>query len=503
MFSQIGALLLARGNQGHELPGTVPVGLTPNTRSFAAAWAEQNGQLIADLVSTRLLKRSIDPAKGAGAAKTTFKQFLDQKQQIQRVFMDRTTSVSDYEALGTIKADAATRVFDISCRNVTWAVVDTGIDATHPAFVDQDSAEKKKPSRVAKIFDFTKVEQIRSFDLTVGTSGSQDRNAEIARVVDVLCQVPGRHANRQFRALATKNLGLIAVQLENGLDADWGLIEPLLQLDHAAPDSLPSDHGTHVAGTLGADWRERKRGPDGKLPKKLAGVCPDIRLYDFRVIEAGNEESVESSVIAAMDFIRYLNSKAGTNQLEVSGVNMSLSIPHDVRAYGCGATPVCVASDRLADSGVVVVAAAGNRGWSDEEFGFGQFFFCSVTDPGNAHKVITVGSTHRLRPHQYGVSFFSSRGPTGDGRAKPDLVAPGEKIEGPVRGEAMASFDGTSMAAPFVSGAAAMLISRHKELLGNPARVKEILCGTATDLGRERYFQGHGLVDVLRALQSV
>ena len=40
-------------------------------------------------------------------------------------------------------------------------------------------------------------------------------------------------------------------------------------------------------------------------------------------------------------------------------------------------------------------------------------------------------------------------------------------------------------------------------LLGDPARVKDILCSSATDLGRERYFQGHGLVDVLRALQAV
>jgi hypothetical protein len=46
-------------------------------------------------------------------------------------------------------------------------------------------------------------------------------------------------------------------------------------------------------------------------------------------------------------------------------------------------------------------------------------------------------------------------------------------------------------------------MARHGELLGKPARIKEILCSTATDLARERYFQGAGMVDVLRALQSV
>jgi subtilisin family serine protease len=162
-----------------------------------------------------------------------------------------------------------------------------------------------------------------------------------------------------------------------------------------------------------------------------------------------------------------------------------------------------VACDRLVASGVVVVAAAGNRGWNEQEIGFGNFVFCSITDPGNAQDVITVGSTHRQRPHSFGISYFSSRGPTGDGRLKPDLVAPGEQIRGPIRGGADDELDGTSMAAPFVSGAAAMLLARHRELLGNPARVKEILCSSATDLGRERYFQGHGLVDVLRALQAV
>jgi hypothetical protein len=59
------------------------------------------------------------------------------------------------------------------------------------------------------------------------------------------------------------------------------------------------------------------------------------------------------------------------------------------------------------------------------------------------------------------------------------------------------------MAAPHVSGAAAMLLARYDELVGRPRRVKTILCETATDLGRERSFQGHGMLDVLRALQSI
>ena len=135
--------------------------------------------------------------------------------------------------------------------------------------------------------------------------------------------------------------------------------------------------------------------------------------------------------------------------------------------------------------------------------GFESYHASSITDAGNAESVITVGATHRSMPHHYGVSYFSSRGPTGDGRPKPDLVAPGEKIVAPVPGQGYEVMDGTSMAAPHVSGAAALLLARHRELIGHPARVKKILCDTATDLGRERYFQGHGLVDVLRAIGSL
>lgn len=59
------------------------------------------------------------------------------------------------------------------------------------------------------------------------------------------------------------------------------------------------------------------------------------------------------------------------------------------------------------------------------------------------------------------------------------------------------------MAAPHVSGAAALLLSRHPELIGRPGEIKRILQRSAIDLGRERYFQGAGLLDILAALESV
>ena len=133
-------------------------------------------------------------------------------------------------------------------------------------------------------------------------------------------------------------------------------------------------------------------------------------------------KETEFAIIAALQYIRHMNDRYSF--MTIHGANLSLSIPHDVRNFACGRTPVCNECERLVNSGVVVVAAAGNRGYQNFETAEGVFegyAAFSVTDPGNADGVITVGATHRFWPHTYGVSFFSSRGPTGDGRAKPDL----------------------------------------------------------------------------------
>ena len=120
-------------------------------------------------------------------------------------------------------------------------------------------------------------------------------------------------------------------------------------------------------------------------------------------------------------------------------------------------------------------------------------------------------------PHTYGVSYFSSRGPTGDGRLKPDLVAPGERIVSCAAGKFKSDMtakrpgsevnyleqSGTSMAAPHVSGAIAAFLSVRREFIGQPEKVKQLFLDNAVDLRRERSFQGSGLVDLMKVLQAV
>ena len=129
--------------------------------------------------------------------------------------------------------------------------------------------------------------------------------------------------------------------------------------DPEHPPLIPTGekHGTHVAGILAGDWKASEA--DDALEEDLVGVCPDLNLYDLRVLDE-NGRGDEFSVMAALQFIRYFN--ATNDYMAVHGVNLSLSIPHDVANYACGRTPVCEECERVVSSGVVVVAAAGNQG---------------------------------------------------------------------------------------------------------------------------------------------
>jgi hypothetical protein len=401
---------------------------------------------------------------------------------IWSVTLNRPAYPAIKQSVPAIKADAAQQLFNVDCSRLCWAILDSGIDARHPAFLRPDGK-----SRVERVYDFAMLRPI----LNVGQSGPAARK-ELAQRIEAQSGVRAKDVLSRLEAIERDR--------ESGRTVDWSHLEPLLVRSDDTPPY--SDHGTHVAGILAANWKGRspKR---GEPLKDMLGVCPTIRLYDMRVLCETLEET-EFAVIGALQLVRHINDRNG--YLTIHGANLSLSIPHDVRNFACGRTPVCEEANRLAANNVVVVVAAGNHGYQQfqtHEGLFESYSTVSITDPGNADDVITVGSTHRYRPFTYGVSFFSSRGPTGDGRIKPDLVAPGEKIEAPAPNGSYAVRDGTSMAAPHVSGAAAMLMARHSELMGQPARIKKILCSSATDLGRERYFQGQGMLDVLRAMQAV
>jgi subtilisin family serine protease len=256
-------------------------------------------------------------------------------------------------------------------------------------------------------------------------------------------------------------------------------------------------------------------------PAALCGLAPRCALVSLRVLDGqGNGRS--SAVISAL---RYVREEANRDGLRIQGVNLSLGYDYNASTFACGRTPICVEVDRLVRSGVVVVVAAGNTGFGRIGVGAGRFaaLTCTINDPGNAELAITVGSTHRSDPHANGISSFSSKGPTVDGRLKPDLVAPGERItscatgalarpiagldadgaSSPVDAALYVDDTGTSVAAPHVSGAIAAFLSSRREFIGMPERVKSIFIDSAMPLGRESYFEGHGMANLLGALQAV
>lgn len=360
------------------------------------------------------------------------------------------------KSISTVKADAARSAFNALGDSIVWAVLDSGIDKSHPHFSTFKNLELESP---LEHLDFT---------------------------------------------------------------------------GEKTPESDPFGHGTHVAGIIAGKFEPTKsvkaaqafiRARDehgdpqynGVQIDAISGMAPKCKLVSMRVLDKDGGGDV-SALIAAIGKIQEINGYG--RRLLIHGVNISIGNDFEPEWFACGQSPLCTEVDRLVKSGVVVVVAAGNSGYGSYDTKYtgpiSAGISLTINDPGNSEEAITVGSTHRDMPHVYGVSYFSSKGPTGDGRLKPDLVAPGEKIISCAAGKTRAGVksetgtdcvyvedSGTSMAAPHVSGVIASFLSIRREFIGRPEKVKEIFLSTATDLKRERYFQGHGLVDLMRAIQSV
>jgi serine protease AprX len=471
-----------------------------------------------------------------------------ERRAIYRLWPDFQVKAQINQSMSTVKADAALLSYAASGKDIVWAVLDSGVDATHPHFglVSGRGHTLLDPAVFDLHRDFT------NLDL-------EDP--------DVDPRIPDEERQARLKA---HRLGALTDKYHHGTHVAGIIAGGLTQETVSKIEARVferkfnrDDSDRELPSTL----EERTSAVDE--PLRLHGVAPRCRLISLKVLDdAGFGRT--SNVLRALDYIR-ANLNANPKLMLCHGINLSVGYEFDAQLFACGQSPICVEVDRLVQSGVVVVTAAGNTGFGTvaaDQRSTSVGLSNTINDPGNAALAITVGATHRDSPHTYGVSYFSSKGPTGDGRLKPDLVAPGERITScaagdnldfirdqvqllnlpplvprpplsellnggaapapaggaspagtpiataPASGAAAAApasrptaayidDSGTSMAAPHVSGAIAAFLSIRREFIGKPLEVKRIFLESATTLGRERYFEGNGLIDLMRAIQSV
>jgi subtilisin family serine protease len=271
----------------------------------------------------------------------------------------------------------------------------------------------------------------------------------------------------------------------------------------------PYGHGTHVATTAAGNSHVGNGA--------YTGIAPDANIINVRVLGSAGQGSA-SNTIAGIDWC--ISNKLLYN---IKVINLSLGT---VAVESYRTDPLCLAAKRAFDAGIVVCAAAGNSGKDD----IGNKLYGAIHSPGIEPSAITVGAanTHGSSGrNDDSVAKFSSRGPTRgfsvddqgvkhyDNLVKPDLIAPGNKIiEGESQGNViiasspqldattsglaghrMMYMSGTSVAAPVVSGAVAILLQRNPSL--TPNLVKAVLEYTAQPLsGSNSFEQGAGLLNM-------
>ena len=233
-------------------------------------------------------------------------------------------------------------------------------------------------------------------------------------------------------------------------------------------------HGTHVAGIAagaGSSYR---------------GIAYNADLLNLKAADKSGY-STQEAMLAAID-------EAITQEVDVISISIGFG---KSSPWGSG-DELTLAVDSAVDAGISVVIAAGNEGSEDE--------LASIGSPASARKAITVGATNG----SYKVASFSSRGPSFGYKVDPDVVAPGVQIIAPLApgclielayeslvgvelGDYM-TLSGTSMAAPVVSGAVALLKQEYPE--ATPSAIRAALQESAVNMDESLYTQGSGLVNL-------
>lgn len=393
-------------------------------------------------------------------------QALDQLRNLPGVVhlsLDAEVERSDEFTVGASMADAVWRTYGLTGRGVGVAVIDSGVatasDLTRPGDDDDDDGDD-----------------------------DDDDDDDVS-----------------YRVVASRAFGFSSVKDSCG-------------------------HGTHVAGIIAGNG---KASSGRNYYRTFYGVAPEANIVGLRVLGTDGSGTM-SDVIAAIDWC-----VANRWRYNIRVINLSLGKPV-TESYATD--PLCLAARRAWTAGMLVVCAAGNEGrlsgtrsaGVDNE-GFGTAYG-TIQSPANSPYVLTVGAMKRRTADRSldTIATYSSRGPSlGDWVLKPDVVAPGEEIisinardnylftqyrstnevpasEYMVRATSNNTqpyfrLSGTSMAAPVVSAAAALLFQANPRLSADTVKARIVMSAdkwVGEDGEADPFTYGAGYLNIPAALLS-
>ncbi|RPH94127.1 T9SS C-terminal target domain-containing protein [candidate division KSB1 bacterium] len=258
-------------------------------------------------------------------------------------------------------------------------------------------------------------------------------------------------------------------------------------------------HPTHVAGTLG--------GSGTSSSGNYRGMAPQVRIisgeYDqcapYCLYESPNDFEPDYTQARTVHHIELTSNSIGAN-IDPNGYPEEWFGDYETTSRLLDAMTL-----NTAGSPLTIIFAAGN-----ERNGatYQRTTYNCMSVPSGAKNIITVGATTGTD----GIATFSSWGPTDDGRMKPEVCATGVGVTSCRPGAAYGyqDMDGTSMAAPAVSGTVCLILQKWHQLFPDapdplPETVKALLINSATDIittGPD-YQSGFGIVNALRAIQQL